>query len=61
MRQLKKSLVVSALVVALAVPAVQARPNNDDQDPVRGIGTRIVRLIKHLVQVVLDDPSVPKP
>lgn len=61
MRQLKKSFVVSALVIALAVPAVQARPNTDDQGPVPGIGSRIVRLIKQLVRIVYDDPSVPKP
>ena len=61
MRQLKKSFVVTALLVSLAVPAAYARPNQDDGGAVSGIGTRIVQLIKHLVRVVHDDPSYPKP
>jgi hypothetical protein len=62
MRRLTRSLAVVSLVVSLAATTATARPNQDDGNPgASGPITRIVRLIKQLVRVVLEDPSYPKP
>jgi len=62
MRRFPRFLAVTSLVVCLAATSVQARPNQDSGDPAgAGAITRIVRLIKQLVRVVHEDPSMPKP
>jgi len=61
MHRLTKSFAVITLAVVLSASSVNARPNRDDQGPGAGFGSRIVRLIKQLIRVVHDDPSVPKP
>lgn len=52
MRRLSRSILVVSVVVALTVPAVNARPINDDQDPRGRAVPRIVRVIKQIVRAI---------
>jgi len=60
MRRLSRSFFAVVVVFALSTPAF-ARPTRDDVDPGRNPGSRIIRIVKHLVQTVLDELSVPHP
>ena len=67
MRRLSRSILVLSVVVALNVPAVNARVLNDDQSPRDRVVPGIVRVIKQIIRFVwapTDDGNLlipPKP
>jgi hypothetical protein len=57
---MRKSLLLFALLVALAAPVATAAPRDDDSRGPRDVLSRIVRLVRNVIRA-FDDGIVPEP
>ena len=59
MRRVSKALATASLLVALTTSNVYAVPSSGD--PGTSLGTKIVRIIRHVIGLDLGDMSLPHP
>jgi hypothetical protein len=59
MRRVSKAVAVASLLVALTTSNIYALPSRDGSEP--SIGSKIVRIVRHLIGLDAGDLSWPKP